>query len=212
MNKILNYSQFLNESYLKGSRQPLYHYTSNLFDKFFGTGIISSDMLKVSGTADDTNAICATRNIDYKFDNIGYKAPHLYRIVLDQDKLLLDGIKFKPIDEIKGKLGGKGNVNTHHNKSVSRRPNNKVYTDNDRYNMEFEFEERYYRNIPNLGKYLISIDISSDKNLTDNEIDKLKEYVAKYPHISLNSFDPENLHVTKDITYKIKDTIHHYHK
>lgn len=68
------------ESYLLGGRQPLYHITNNLND------ILDSDMLKVSTTADKQKAICLTRSSTYNMDDSVD-----VRLVLDVDKLLIDG-------------------------------------------------------------------------------------------------------------------------
>ena len=59
------------ESYLEGCKQPLYHVTRNLL------GILNSDMLKCSRTADDENAICVTRSLTYLTNFVKLKIPRL---------------------------------------------------------------------------------------------------------------------------------------
>jgi hypothetical protein len=62
--KIKKFEDFINESYLRGGRQPLYHYTSRLSE------ILGSDKLKTSRVARprDTKAICFTRTPYFKHD------------------------------------------------------------------------------------------------------------------------------------------------
>lgn len=54
--------------------------------------------------------------------------------------------------------------------------------------LEWEYEERSFNDINNLGKYLVGIDIS-EWHLYDN-IDKIKAYVDKYPHIEVTILKP----------------------
>jgi hypothetical protein len=46
---------------------------------------------------------------------------------------------------------------------------------------EFEFEERIYKPIPNIGKYIDFIDLHSKP--TKEQVKLLIDYVKKYPHI-----------------------------
>jgi len=82
---IKRFLDFVNESYLKGGRQPLYHYsrTSNL------TNIMKDDVLKMGRVARPrgSKAICLTRSPYFTHDGGVTTSP---RIVLNHDKLRND--------------------------------------------------------------------------------------------------------------------------
>lgn len=194
---IKKFDDFVNESYLKGSRQPLYHYTSN-----YGiTKILSDDLLKTSlvSRPKGTKAICLTRNPYFTHDGGVKTSP---RIVLDYDKLIRDGYRSHPVDEIGIAARGmdrnliksnfkeikSGTRGTKHGLDLPKNPK-----------LETEFEERIYKDIKNLGNYIISIDFTK----IPNSINEIKSYLDKYPHIIVNVYDSENRHKVTDITNKI---------
>jgi hypothetical protein len=155
---ILKYKQFIKEAYLSGSKQPLYHFTKNL------PKILETDILKRSIPSGQTHgyekSISFTRNIDFS-DLLTW-----FYLELDTDKLFNYGIKSYPVDEAGWKVVSKksdtktqksnfdsvksGLRGTKHNLNL---PNLKEVT------LETEFEERIYKDIPNLGKYIISIEL-----------------------------------------------------
>jgi hypothetical protein len=92
---IKKFDDFVNEAYLKGGRQPLYHYTSD----YSILKILSDDLLKTSNVVrpKGTKAICLTRNPYFTHDGGVKTSP---RIVLDYDKLIRDGYRSYPVDEI----------------------------------------------------------------------------------------------------------------
>jgi len=168
------------ESYLLGSRQPLYHATNYAL-----VDILESDILKTSTTADKQKAICLTRSSTYNLDDSVE-----VRLVLDADKLLNDGYIVTPYDE-QGVLGVKYLPKGHNNLSKLTKVNytwrppvhnlNLPETDND--DFTWEYEERIYKNIENLGKYLIAIDLTEASY--NKYKDALYKYIQKYPHIKL---------------------------
>lgn len=67
--------------------------------------------------------------------------------------------------------------------------------------LETEFEERIYKDVPNLSKYIISIDLATEP---DNSLkQELKKYLQKYPHIVINLYDTKKRHQVTDITKQI---------
>lgn len=168
------------ESYLKGGHQPLYHITRNLLN------ILKDDILKTSKTADSENAICFTRSSTYDLDYGDIQS----RLVLDYDKLEKDGYVSHPYD-------GQGVFGTKHlpKKDKKLKYLNKINykwrppkhnlnlpeTDND--DFSWEYEERIYKDIYNLGKYLIAIDL--DEKVYKKYKIELEKYIEKYPHIKL---------------------------
>lgn len=89
MKNILDFQKF-EESYLKGSRQPMYHFTYSI------NPIIASDEFRMRNTAarkalgrEWSNSW--TRNIDFS------DASGCYIIEVDSDKLKNDGIIFYPV-------------------------------------------------------------------------------------------------------------------
>ena len=206
---ILKYKQFIKEAYLSGSKQPLYHFTKNLPE------ILETDLLKRSIPSGQTHgyekSISFTRNVDFS-DLLTW-----FYLELDTDKLFNDGIKSYPVDEagwhrarnVSDNKTQKSNFDsvksglrgTKHNLDL---PNVKDVT------LETEFEERIYKDIPNLGKYIISIGINNN-NLLNNFINKynilFNNYLEKYPQIKIFEFDNKNHRSKKDITYKFKEEV-----
>lgn len=202
---IKKFNEFISEelAYLAGHRQPLYHFTQNL------KGILQSDMLKLGnparGSHGKTKAIAVTRNPDFAEHGSTY-------IELDYSKLYNDGYKAFPIDEwawnrngtpnplnkeknfgkanfpsvLKGYRGTKHGTNIPHKLGM----------------LETEFEERFYTDIKDLGKYIISINY--EKGRGDSN---LKEYLEKYPHIKVYNVEKSNHRKKTDITDTIINTI-----
>jgi len=191
---IKKFEDFINEAYLKGGRQPVYHFTST-----YGLqGILESDILKTSKPSRQSHgydkSISLTRSIYYG-DSLND-----FCLELDSDRLLRDGYKIYPVDEWAWK-GGKPNKvaikdfnfiksNFPEVKSGKRGtkhgldlPKNPI--------LETEFEERIYKNVENIGKYIIKIYISDSKmkylvspDLTSYHVIFAK-YLEKYPHIEI---------------------------
>jgi len=202
---IQNLKQFVNESYLSGSRQPLYHLTNKLYS------ILKSDILKSYKAArtshGEIKSISLTMNINYSLDDSGYG--EIFEI--DVDKLLNDGIKPYPVDEIAWQDGKpneyviksdknysksgfdifkKGLRGTKHNLNL---PNNPT--------VEYEFEERIFKDIEKIGKYIISLN-STNNTFSNENIEIISNYLIEYPHIKINIIDDSNRNKKIDITYK----------
>jgi hypothetical protein len=123
------------------------------------------------------------------------------RISLDVDKLIKDGYIPYPIDEIGAAMGGsqKGGGNpksdvarkflTYTQRTVQHNLKNmpkKVVK------LEYEYEERIYKDIENIGKYIIYIDINTDRESVSTDIE---EYIRKYPHIVIRKLSYIDLEV-----------------
>lgn len=188
--KIFKFRQF--ESYLEGGRQPLYHYTSYLKE------ILESDKLKIHEAANGETSISFTRSLIFT-EHVSY-----VRLVLDADKLKRDGYKIIPTDEVMAKAVkkptllktrfkdySKVNFKTPYRKTIHKL-DIKDWEDEDGMDgLEWEYEERCYKDIKNLGKYLIAIDITEDKfKQNKNEIE---EYLKKYPSIKIMELNPKKL-------------------
>lgn len=128
--------------------------------------IIKSDVLNTSipSFPKDTKSISLTRNIAYDDCVTGT------RFALDYDKLAANGYLSKPFDEVGYALGS---VKSDKFKDYRK------YKRQDITNMPFESEERIYKDVKNLGKYIIYIDVQSIKY--NGEL--LTDYIKKYPHI-----------------------------
>lgn len=201
--KILNFKDYIYESYLNGGRQPLYHSTKNLKE------VLDSDKLIPHKTAykHDRDAICLSR--DKSFNYMGIRT-----LVLDVDKLKRFGYRPIPIDEV-------GSAITYINRELSKEGKplkfpryNKVDTSfkvtknglglktGKVFNLGHEYEERIYKPINNLGKFVIEIIV--DNNWFNDYKNALTKYIKKYPHIKVVD-DKNNLLL--DIDLIIKDTI-----
>lgn len=207
---ILKYKQFIKEAYLSGSKQPLYHFTRNL------TKILETDLLKRSIPTEETHgydkSISLTRNVDYS-DLLTW-----FYLELDTDKLFNDGIKSYPVDEsgwtsVSHKVSDNKTQKSNFDsvKSGLRGTKHNLNLPNVREVMlETEFEERIYKDIPNLGKYIISIGINNNF-ISEDFIIKyntlFNNYLEKYPQIKIFEFDNKNHRSKKDITYKFKEEI-----
>lgn len=193
---IKKFIDFINEAYLKGGRQPIYHFTYRLYE------IIKSDELRTSEPArashNHEKSISLTRNIYYT-------GSYNTCIELNYDELIKYGYRSYPIDEwawVKGKVNdwavkkhnlGKANFpavkagkrGTKHNLDLPKEPM-----------LETEFEERIYKDIKNLGKFILKIFISN--KIGESEYATLKNYLEKYPHIEI-------FKIGKDIRFDVKN-------
>jgi hypothetical protein len=192
-------------AYLSGHRQPLYHFTSAL------NLILRTDLLKMGtparGSFGKTKSISVTRNVDFS------DAPDTF-IELDYTKLYNNGYKALPVDEWAWDRKGIRNpqVKTHNmNKSkfaevVAGKRGTKHGLENlpkmqGFYGLETEFEERFFTDIKDLGKYIISINfpVSNEDGVKDTEI---RKYLEKYPHIKVYNIDKDNHRKKVEITDK----------
>ncbi len=194
---LYNFNDFVNESYLKGSRQPLYHGTKRL------NQILQEDTLKVHKPAFDPlgrDSISFTRSKFYMdYGDI--------RLLLDADLMHADNYYTEPVDEIGMAIGknnhfnnpkyagySKANIafkNTPHNLNI---PKTRTV-----FNMAQEHEERIYKNITNLGKYIMEI-IFDDKTIIPHDYRKaIDDYLEKYPHILITNSKGQLLYSIKDI-------------
>ena len=195
---IKKFEDFINEAYLKGGRQPVYHFTSSS-----GLlGIIKSDELKTSKPARQSHgydkSISLTRNIDYS------DSRNDFCLELDSDSLLRDGYRIYPVDEISWKEGKpnklaiknfnfiksnfldvkSGKRGTKHGLKLPKNPI-----------LETEFEERIYKNVKGVGKYLLRIILYRDVLTTrigfinEDLRDILVDYLNKYPHVRIYKSD-----------------------
>ena len=207
---IKKFNDFILEelAYLSGHRQPLYHFTYRL------KTVLETDMLKMGnptrGAFGKTKSISVTRNPDFS------DAGHIF-FELDYTKLYNDGYKALPVDEwawgkdakpshrtpstnnfgksqfpevLSGRRGTKHGTNILHKVGI----------------LETEFEERFFTDIKDLGKYIISINFPSTENYTE----VLKKYLEKYPHIKVYNIDKDNHRKKNDITDTINKEERHY--
>ena len=206
--KIKKFLDFITESYLEGSRQPLYHLTYRL------VYILDSDLLKCGKPSRATHgkdkSISVTRNIDFSHD--GALISEI--IELDADKLMRAGIRPYPADEIgsvtkNNKTRNFSKSNFDEVKSGKRGTKHGLDLPTDPV-LETEFEERIFQDIPNLGRYMMSINLqrpNSNRNRALEVESKISEYLKKYPHIKVFEFDPENRRKKTDITYRFQDAL-----
>lgn|ERR1035437_3597987 len=213
--RILNFKAF--ESYLESGRHLLYH---TMASDYFFLKIIQKDMIEMKKCRPSRGPIglCVSRNINWTNDGNN----HL-RIVLDSDLLLRHGIKSYPIQELAYpspvKSGGRRvdttpgygyqTTNTvfmnvwkgdlEFAKSGKRMHPHNIDSLPQKRMMEVEFEERIFKDIKNLGKYIVYIDFTDEKDLS-NPI--LSEYLKKYPHIKVRMMDRELPHIVKEVDAK----------
>ena len=201
---IKKFNDFVNESYLKGGRQPIYHYTHALGQ------VLESDKLKTSSVARprNTKAICFTRTPYFTHDG-SFTDHHGTYLALDYDKLRIDGYNIYPIDELgiafrqlKGFKGNEYKLGKADIRSIEagRGPRHNLKLPNPI--LEREFEERCYEDIDNLGKYLISINFASGSSAFEINKDILIKYLEKYPHIKINEYDIINRNKLTELDLK----------
>jgi len=169
INRIISESSkntFQNEKYLDSNYPPLYHYTPYL------EKIIDDDILKKKSPYKGEDCVCLTRNPEYSYEKSDFR-----RLKLDQNKLRLDGYVPKSIDEF-----------SYLWLPVNRKLNSMGHA-------EWEFEERIYRDIKNLGKYIISIQMPTGDDYKRGGIALnqtplgILTYMKKYPHIKLEYYN-----------------------
>ncbi len=138
---MFNYDDY-NESYLEGSRAPLYHYT----DTWALANIIEDDVLKI-GWYDNPLGSDSVKIISLSRDsllNIDYYRDINCRIVLNKDLLLKHSYKVIPYDFfIQSNKTNFGKIET------QKRLDNRV---------PYESEEILLKDIENVGRFIISID------------------------------------------------------
>ena len=153
-------------------------------------------------------SISVTRNIDFSHDGAGISEI----IELDADKLMRAGIRPYPADELgsvikQDKTRNFSKSNFDEVKSGKRGTKHGLDLPTDPV-LETEFEERIFQDIPNLGRYIMSINLersNSNRNRALEIESKISEYLKKYPHIKVFEYDPENRRRRTDITYRFKD-------
>jgi len=159
------YDDDLNEKYLDSNYPPLYHYNPYL------EKILEDDILLKKSPYKGKDCICFTRNPQYTYEKNTFR-----RLKLDQNKLRLDGYVPKSIDEF-SYLDDPWDRKLHY-----------------RGHAEWEFEERIYKDIKNLGKYIISIQIPTSDDyrggiaLNQTPLGILT-YIKKYPRIKLEYYN-----------------------
>ena len=206
--KVKRFIEFIEESYLSGSRQPIYHITYRL------QSILLTDLLKCGkpsrASHGSDKSISLTRNIDFS------DVPAGEIIELDVDKLRNSGIKTYPVDEWAWK-SGKRNIDVVKNMSFIKSNFDEVKSGKrgtkhnldlpKEFTLETEFEERIYQDVPNLGKYIISLNFEKEPwMVSKTDFDVIKNYLKKYPHIKIYLIDKDNRRKRTDVTYKFVET------
>ena len=179
------------------NRQPLYHYT-------FSLKWVYSDYFKIDEPA------YSKRNIGKSLSltrSLTFSEHGSIRIVLNTDLLIRAGYIPKPVCEL-GIAISMCNKNTNTSKVNYhfRLPEHNVDSLKDfkdsfmkkSYPMQIEYEERIYKQIENLGKYIISVDLI-EKDFNYYIKDDFFEYVNKYPHIKLFIIDENHLYIKKEV-------------
>lgn len=114
---------------------------------------------------------------------------HGARIMLDTDKLIKDGYKPKPFDEFGHAINlGKKSIDTSKHRHYKHLKSVFHNLDKDLIDHiigdDEEYEERIYKDIKNLGKYIIFIDFM-DMYIYKRHKEDLIGYIEKYPHIKV---------------------------
>jgi hypothetical protein len=187
------------ESYLEGGRAPLYHFTRGLIP------ILESDKLKPGMSVED-NFGSSLRGVGFKKSISFTRMSSLssygeIRIKFDVNKLK-QNYKIYQLDEI----GAKSTKLKKYKPWISK---HRKYTkldihhnlssiaDNDELGKwEVEFEERIYKEIENVGKYITHIDLSV--SMFEEYERELKEYIEKYPHIVVRELKMVERYVGKE--------------
>jgi hypothetical protein len=172
MSYILTFEAFI----LKQNFNPLYHYTSFVhLDK-----ILIGDLLIASTPTEpkDTMCVCFTRTKDYVFGKNDAV------LIFDRNKLIVDGYKITPTDEVGVKT--KKNFNKSNFdaiKSDKRKVPHKLDSLNLGTGYWVEFEERCYKDISNMHKYLEEVVILRQCSPPLKVI--LMDYITKYPDVKV---------------------------
>jgi hypothetical protein len=194
---IINKFQYFIESYLEGNRAPLYHFTK--LDKL--NNILDDNELKPSAPAFGINGYRDNLNKSISLTRFpGYSGNFtVCRITLDTNLLLRDGYKPRPIDEVGiAILKSKNKKNKHYSKFNHK---NLKYTHHNTQNvenisgLEQEYEERIYKSIKMVGKYITFIDFDFDTTALSTlqngrrslvlRYPNIVNYIKKYPHIKV---------------------------
>lgn len=192
------------ESYLEGARAPLYHFANDLYN------LIQDDVLNLGQPSYPKNskAICLTRFPGYT------EAKGWNRLQLDVNKLIKGGFKPVPFAEMGTEISHRLKK---YLKGEEKEPKNKerflkyskpfqqgiTFTPGVNYStdvtsgipLEFEFEERIYKPIPNIGKYIDFIDLRNEPN--DKQLEILKDYIIKYPQIVVRKLKYKQIKTNK---------------
>ena len=171
------------ESYLKGGRSPLYHWIKGLGN------LIEKDTLYMGNPAmdkffrrhknkDQIKSLSFSRSPNFSYGSV--------RIVLDTDLLIRDGYIPKPFDEYNHGYK-KSTKSLHYKKLKSVIHNLDKYEHDPIINDDEEYEERIYKDIKNIGKYILYID--SDSNNINIDGTDLINYIKKYPQIKVRKID-----------------------
>ena len=196
--RIFNFKQF--ESYLGSGRHLLYH-TMRVRDYF--KMVFETDTMKPGLVSRGPKGICFSRSINWT-----NQEENKYRIVLDSDLLRRDGYKIIPLQELAYKSRStefsklkqnvwKGSIDLY--KKGRIHPHNINGLRNDAV-LETEFEERILEPITNVGKYILYIDFSDEKDIKFASIlNELKRYLVKYAHIKVRIMDQKMSHNVKEV-------------
>ena len=175
-------------------RQDLYHTTSNL-DWVF------TDLFKIRDPAfkrkEHGDSMSLTRSRFFTEHGVT-------KIVLNTDLLHLKGYIAHPVDELgtvcvvqkNGKHSGKHNYLFRHPVSNIKLPPLEKQLD-----LQIEYEERIYKPITNLGRYIRCIEFT-EKAYDEYRYDKnLFEFLQKYPHINLKLVDTDKTYLVEDLDF-----------
>ncbi len=196
MRNILNFDKFLNE--YKVNKQNLYHTTSlnGLCD------ILSENILKKSYIFDN---VSFTRNKGYWYRN------RSIRLVLDRE-LLSKNYKLISHDfyNDKNKLDN-GNI---YGTQKEYLPKSALGVGKDGRKAPFEYEEYVEKDIKNISKYLVAIEIKGDVLENPNSkkyLDFIDEYIIKYPYIKLKIVDGNDSDYFNRVSYIKESTTNNFH-
>ena len=168
---ILNFQQWLNESFLSGGRSPLYHATT-----FYSlTSILNTNA--IVGNPDDNDTISCSRSLDYVF------LDHPVVIALDAEKLRVHH-HVHPFD------WAGVNRNSYHPKSDPHRPLD--FEDEDRVDGDIYPLDKYVVEILMYERPLKTPQTVNMRNL----ISAIEKYLVKYPHVKFKTYDSDR-RVTK---------------
>jgi len=174
------------ESYLSGGRQPLYTWVVDF------KRMIESDQLNVGNPTYDKNHKKRSDTDQLKSISLSRSSSFIYyktyRIVLDTNKLIKDGYIPEPFDEFSAAFNSKlGNTSKpRHFKYLKAIRHGLNIKFDPKINDEEEYEERIYKDIKDIGKYILYINMQPDT--LDRISPLVVEYIKKYPHIEIRKF------------------------